>query len=299
MQGTLMLAAALLMAPPEVKPLPPSEIPVSRCLVTLVEEVQVPAREAGVIDALEARPGMMVNRGQELARMDESQQRLELKQAECDLQAARKQHSNDIRVRYARKAWEVSQAEVEQKEAANKRFPGTVPAAELRRLRLAAERGLLEIEQAQHDQSLSAVTVDSREAAVGLAELSIDRRQIRAPISGVVAEVHRRAGEWVNPGDPVLTIYRMDRLRVEGFLNVKHAGPEVAGCLVTATVQLPGGRSKQYPGKIVFVSPKVEPVSGEFRVWAEIENTDLRLLPGLKAQMTIHLHPQAARAAQR
>jgi hypothetical protein len=47
----------------------------------------------------------------------------------------------------------------------------------------------------------------------------------------------------------------------------------------------------------VFVSPEVNPVNGQVRVWAEVENRGLLLRPGLQAALTIHLaeEPQADR----
>ncbi|HEY1068118.1 MAG TPA: HlyD family efflux transporter periplasmic adaptor subunit, partial [Pirellulales bacterium] len=103
-------------------------------------------------------------------------------------------------------------------------------------------------------------------------------------------------GEWVNPGDPVVRILRIDRLRVEALLNARDFGPEIAGSLVTLDVTMPGGKREQFPGKLVFVHPEIEPVTGNFRVWAEVENRQLMLRPGLIANMTIHLSDAAATA---
>ncbi|MEK6234185.1 MAG: HlyD family efflux transporter periplasmic adaptor subunit [Planctomycetales bacterium] len=307
MSGTMiMIAAALVSAGPpnqsrsrQPPALPPTEVAVSRCLVTLLEEVEVPARAAGVVAGMEARPGMWVKRGQELARLDDRQAQLEKQQAEHDLEASDKEAENDVRVRFASKSWEVARAELQQKEASNRRLANTVPPQELRRYQLSEQRARLEIEQAQHDQSIVQVRAKSRGAAVEMTELRLSKHRVVAPIDGLIAETHRRQGEWVDPGDPVIKIYRMDRLRVEGFLNVRDVGLEVRDCLVTVNARLPGGRSRTYPGKIVFVHPKVDAVTGEFRVWAEVRNHDLQLLPGLKASMIIHLQSGAIQRAKR
>ena len=42
-----------------------------RCLISLVEEAQVPAREAGVLVELQIREGDVVSRGDLIARIDE------------------------------------------------------------------------------------------------------------------------------------------------------------------------------------------------------------------------------------
>ncbi len=55
---------------------------------------------------------------------------------------------------------------------------------------------------------------------------------------------------------------------------------------VKLTVRL-GDEQMEYSGRIVLVSPEVDPVNGQVRVWAEIDNHDLRLRPGLHGSMTI------------
>ena len=47
------------------------------------------------------------------------------------------------------------------------------------------------------------------------------------------------------------------------------------------------GNSTPFEGTIVFVSPEVDPISGQVRVWAEIDNRNGRLRPGQPAEMTV------------
>jgi macrolide-specific efflux system membrane fusion protein len=37
----------------------------------------------------------------------------------------------------------------------------------------------------------------------------------------------------------------------------------------------------------VFVSPEVDPITGQVRVWAEIDNREARLRPGQPARMSV------------
>lgn len=74
-------------------------------------------------------------------------------QSRQDAQASRKlaerESTNDIEIRYAKKASEVAQVEYQKALEANRRFAETVPKIEVRRLQLAAERAVLQIEEAQ------------------------------------------------------------------------------------------------------------------------------------------------------
>ena len=133
------------------------------------------------------------------------------------------------------------------------------------------------------------------EAEVNAAKEGLERRKIRSPLNGMVVEVYRHEGEWVQPEDPVVHIIRLDRLRVEGFLKVADLTPEkVDGRPVRVTVELDQGRRVTVEGKVVFADP-VFAADGEFQVWAEVDNrrnpqTDKWLLgPGLLAEMTIQL----------
>ena len=100
-------------------------------------------------------------------------------------------------------------------------------------------------------------------------------------------QIQRHQGEWVKPGDTVLRILRIDRLRAEGYIKAKYLGKVAKGREVRLTVELPQGGEVQLPGKIVLLDPQIEPVNAQLRVWAEFSNPDLQLLPGMRAKMTI------------
>ena len=83
-------------------------------------------------------------------------------------------------------------------------------------------------------------------------------------------EVFRHVGEWVQAGEPVLHIIRVNRLRVEGFISAsKYEAGEIHGRDVDVSVKLARGRQETFKGKIVFVDPRVQ-ASNEFLVWAEL-----------------------------
>jgi len=50
----------------------------------------------------------------------------------------------------------------------------------------------------------------------------------------------------------------------------------------------PGTKQEiEFQGKISFVSPEINPVNNQTRVWAEIENPDLKLKPGMRASLIV------------
>lgn len=262
---------------------------VTRCFVTVLKQVEVAAREPGIIEQLDIKEGVLLKTGQEVGHLKLLRAKLEREQAAFELAAARKESENDVNVRYAHAATDVAVAELEEKIAANKRVKGSVSAAELRRLELEVSRARLQIEQAEHEQEVAKMTTKIREARLNLAEANLARLKIHTPVEGVVVELFRQEGEWVNPGDPICRIVQVHRLRVQGWLPASKYGPEVADRTVTVFVPLPGGKIKEVPGKVTFVSPEVDTATNEFEVWAEVENPKLVLRPGTRASMKIHL----------
>ena len=53
-------------------------------------------------------------------------------------------------------------------------------------------------------------------------------------------QVHKRPGDWAEPGDKMLRLIRLDRLRVEGFLDAAQAKASLEGRPVALTLDAPG-----------------------------------------------------------
>ena len=60
--------------------------------------------------------------------------------------------------------------------------------------------------------------------------------QVRAPISGVVYSREARSGSYVNPGDLIANIGRLERLRVRVYVDEPELGRVMEGQPVTITV---------------------------------------------------------------
>ena len=105
-------------------------------------------------------------------------------------------------------------------------------------------------------------------------------------MSGLVTEVKRHKGEWVEPGQSIVRILRLDRLRAEGLASAELLGCDLHGRPVALKVEQEG-KPVEFTGKVVFVSPEIDPVNGQVRVWAEIDNKDGKLRPGQPVKMVI------------
>lgn len=256
--------------------------------LALIQDVDVSAREQGVLASIVASEGHLVKAGDVLATIDDTDAVLELQRMQTERAIAAEEAQNDVNVRFARKSVEVAKAEFARAQEAVERYKKSVSATELDRLRLTAERAALQVEQSQHELKTAKLTLEAKANACELAARHVERHKIRAPISGMVVQVHHQQGEWVEPGDSVIRILEIDRLRAKGFLQAQQVTTNLVGRPATLIVLLDGRQPVEFPGRIVFVSPEINLVNNQVDVWAEIENRDLLLRPGLKGDLHIH-----------
>ena len=149
--------------------------------------------------------------------------------AVAEEKVSREKADDDVNVRYAEAARKVAEAEYELNKRANEVHPGTVPVVKMQELWLKVRQAELQIEKASHEQTIAKFETEGYKAKVELADEQLRRHHINAPIKGEVVEIMFREGEWVEPGNPVLRIVRLDRLRIEGFLNIKDFSPSEVG----------------------------------------------------------------------
>jgi macrolide-specific efflux system membrane fusion protein len=270
---------------------------VKSALVTIIEEAEIPAPVEGVLSAVETREGQMVDAHAVVARIEDAEVRLTHERARTEFEIARKQAGNDLKVRLARKSTDVARAELKRAIESVEKYKKSVSDTEIDRLRLAADKAELEIEQALHEQETARLTSRLKEIEMELANQAVDRRLLTSPISGMVVQVNLHQGEWVQPGKTVVRVLRVDRLRVEGFVAAELLSGDLVGRRATLTVDLPGRAGVAFEGAVVFVSPEINPVNQQVRVWAEVDNRQLLLRPGLRGNLTIH--PEPAQTAKR
>ncbi|CAL1151156.1 unnamed protein product [Cladocopium goreaui] len=262
-------------------------IVVRSSILTVAEAVAVPAPQSGVLLELNVREGATLSAGQSIAQIDAREQRLHAELVRQDLAIARRESESDVRVRLAAKENKVAEAELGRATQVNATLPNTVSAKEVDRLRLAVERTELEIEHAAFEREMLAAKMKRIEADLRLAEHRVERLAIAASIGGVVAETPHRAGEWVKEGETIARLVRVDALRVEGYVRVEDALQGLVGRPVEVEAPLPGGEVLRARGRVVFVSPEAEPVDAKVRFWAEVDNGELKLRPGLTARVVI------------
>ncbi len=273
-----------------------SSIILPGCLVVAIHDSDVPAdlpaQQGGVLRTINVTVGDQVKKGDVLATVDDEQEKLSLEVSKQRLVMAQKEAENDVNVRYATKAAEVYKYRYKMVEEAVRNVADAYSKADIMTQLLQAEQYILQTEQAVHEQYLAQLSVRVRDAEYKLAEHELARRQIKAPVDGVVEEVKQLEGDWVRAGDPIVRLMQMDRLKINGrFTYGEHAPADFRGKPVVVTVNLARGQVGRFEGRVDSTSSEYG--RGEIQIIVEVVNQkdpqsgDWLLLPGMTGDMHI------------
>ncbi len=278
-----LLLLAMLTVPPAAGA---DEIKIAGALVKLLDQHDAPARETGSIVQLAVQEGSRVKAGDLLARIDDTEARYAEDRARVELAIADQQATSDVAVRLAERTLLTAEGDLRRAGEARQKLRNIVTDAEYEKLRLAVDQARLAVEKAQQDRAVAQLQRDLKKVEADFAAQQVARHQATAPFAGVVVQVNKRAGDWVESGDKILRVVRLDRLRVEGMLDAAIAKPGLEGRPVTLTLDGMSGNDT-FAGKLIFVSPEIDPINRSVRILAEIENPNSALQPGSRGTLTI------------
>lgn len=188
---------------------------------------------------------------------------------EANLAANRAVEEGDILVRFDARTealnLEIAQAELERARDTAERYE---------RLRESGNSTVTDV-------TLSEAQVDLRlaEAAVGLAEVALEDRTIRAPIAGRLGLSDVDVGDALSANSVIVSIDQSDVLVVEFELPERAVGMLARADEVHASTSTMIGRV--FTGKIVSFDSRIDPVTRSVTVKAEIDNSEGLLWPGM------------------
>lgn len=266
------------------------------CVVGLVTKRDLAATEAGILTYVGVKLGSRFQTEDIIAEIDTREVEQAYKRAHAEYEHTLMRANDKIEEQYAEAQEKVERADVEEVLAANSNVAGAVAEAEVRKEQLEWKRAQLGGEKARKDQQLAWKEVNVKRADMQLAEIAIEKRRVRAKFGGEVLKLNREEGEWVQPGDTIAEVARLDLLQVDGWVYFEDFDPrDIENCRVTINVPVAAGRSEEAAGFVVYVDPIAE-YDGDkprYRVRAEIANRleegRWAISPNLMATMRIHL----------
>jgi multidrug efflux pump subunit AcrA (membrane-fusion protein) len=261
---------------------------VQNAVLKIVEQRDIPARSSGIIEESLIREGSLVVTDQLVMKIDNAETQRELEKTEKELEMAKLDAASRVDLEYAERTIEVARAELDRALRSNQRRPGVVARSELDQLSLVVNKTIAEKQKTEFQMKMRVMNRDVSQIELELVRLRNELHQIQAPTDGVIVEVYRREGEWVEKSAPVARLVRLDKLKTEVKLSAAKALHRLENAAATFYPELDLALPQEsYPGRVTFVYPEANPISSEVRVWVEIENTNLKLIPGLTGRLEI------------
>ncbi|OYV95653.1 MAG: hypothetical protein B7Z73_02220 [Planctomycetia bacterium 21-64-5] len=110
---------------------------------------------------------------------------------------------------------------------------------------------------------------------------------VRAPADGWVVEFELGLGEVVLPLERLFELQDLSRIWVQAYVREGDAGRVRVGQEVTVTVA--GDPTFRARGTVTRTSPEVSTTDRVLAVWAELDNSELRLREGMLATVAIEV----------
>jgi len=259
------------------------------------DQVVLGTKVIGRISEIAVDLGSRVRTGQTIARIDPSDYRLRVNQAEAALQQARVRlglppEGTSDRIDPEQTSL-VRQAAAVLREArlTHDRMVELWEGQYIARAELDAAVSRLAVAEGQYQAALEEVRNRQGLLVQRRSELEIARQQLAdttivSPLNGAVSERQVSVGQYLVAGAPVVTLVRIDPLRLRLAVPERQAGAVRVGQTVELTVE---GDPNKYPARVARLSPAIAEISRTLLIEAEVPNAEGVLRPGSFAKADI------------
>ena len=125
----------------------------------------------------------------------------------------------------------------------------------------------------------------SKQAAVAQQQVTVSRKQLRAPFAGRAGIITVNPGDYLNSGTSIVTVQQLDPLYVDFYAPQGQLDKLKVGQRVAVTLDAFPGRN--FDGQINAISPKVDSDTRNVQVEATVPNADRLLTPGMYARVGV------------
>lgn len=148
-----------------------------------------------------------------------------------------------------------------------------------------AQLAVQAISQAQIDSDVA--DLKSKRALAAQQAATLEKKTIRAPFAGKLGITTVNPGQYLNPGDKIVTLQTIDPIYVDFYIPQKQLG----GLQVGQVLNLANDAyaSTAFNGKVTAISSKVDPTTRNVQVEATVANPKRQLLPGMFADVNVEV----------
>ncbi len=264
------------------------------------EEVVVGAQIAGEISSLKVDFGSYVQQGQVIAQIDQREAKLRLEQAEATLKQTMArlgmkegekfnvEQNADVRVAKSQLDWAKMDLDRNTKLIEN----GDIPRSNYD-LTVTNYNGA----KARHQAAMDAINqqlavLEQQRAAINLARKAVTDTVVRSPISGAVKEKHVARGAYLAVGNRIVTLVRLNPLRLRADIPESSAAAVRIGQTMTLVTEAMPDRT--FTGRVARIGASLDEKTRALTVEATVANPNNILRPGMFAKSQLVLQQRGA-----
>lgn len=146
-----------------------------------------------------------------------------------------------------------------------------------------AQLAVQAVSQAQVDSDTA--DLKSKRALAAQQAATVAKKTIRAPFSGKLGITTVNPGQFLNPGDKIVTLQTIDPIYIDFYLPQKQIAGVSVGLAVNVASDAYAGET--FSGKVTSISPKIDVATRNVQVQATIANAKRQLLPGMSARVRV------------
>jgi RND family efflux transporter MFP subunit len=257
------------------------------------EEVVVSAQAPGELAQLNVDFGSFVSRGQIIAQIDSRDATLKVEQAEATLKQTMARlgmkegekfdpiRNPDVRVAKAQLDWEKMNLDRQTKLVEN----GDISRAVYDQAATAHNLALARYQASVDAVNQQLAVVEQQRAALNLSKKAITDTVVRSPINGAVKEKHASRGAYLAVGGRIVTLVKIDPLRLRADIPEYAAGAVRTG--QTMTLKVESFPDRGFTGRVVRIGPSLNEQTRALTIEAEVGNPSNLLRPGMFAKSTL------------
>ena len=248
-------------------------------------EVRVFATVPDRIRRLYVDVGDRVRKGKLIALIEHTRLRLAVSQAKASLAAVRAQLAA-AKVGVAGGRVQFTSARREYRRILRLKRSGAVGEQQVDLSKARLDGASTQVRAALEQMNALRAQIAALKAAVGQASSAKRNALVRAPISGIVGR------RWVNEGDralpqiPIVTLVKMDRVKVTIALTEKDLGRVRLGMEVRVKVE---AYKRRFKGTVSRIAPMLDPATRTAPLEILVANPKHLLKPGMFCKVAIHL----------
>jgi membrane fusion protein (multidrug efflux system) len=283
----------------KVELLPAEETVYATGTLAAMDRAVLSAKVPGRVEEIRTDLGSVVKKGEVLAQIEKTDFELKKLQAEAAMAQARARLGLALSGEEDKAAPETVSIVKEAKAVLNEsaknrerighlREQGIIAEAELETVEANYQVALNRYDEAVYEAKNRLAVLKQRQVELNIAEQELIDTTIRAPFDGVVASRQTSPGEYLKEATPILTLVRIDPIRLRAEVSEKDAPRVKAGQTVRLEIE---GAEQEYQSKVSRLSPVITADNRMLIAEADFQNAEATLRPGSFGKIEIVVNP--------